>query len=66
MEKNYTTGLVKEKKDKFVRLPERAMYYLEYWKEESLVSGDDDISGVNFGRTIETVMWKSFYITCTT
>ncbi|MCF6334557.1 MAG: site-specific integrase [Spirochaetales bacterium] len=35
-------GSVKEKKDKFVRLPERAMYYLEFWKEESLAPGDDD------------------------
>ena len=28
-------GSVKEKKDKFVRLPERAIYYLECWKNES-------------------------------
>lgn len=35
-------GSVKEKKDKFVRLPERAMYYLEFWKDESLAPGDDD------------------------
>ena len=47
-------GSVKEKKDKFVRLPEKAMYYLECWREESLDSGDDYIFyGKETGKPID-------------
>ena len=35
-------GTVKEKKEKIVRLPQRAIEILKLWKDVSLASGDDD------------------------
>jgi hypothetical protein len=35
-------GTVKEKKEKIVRLPQRAIEILKLWKDVSLAPGDDD------------------------
>jgi len=49
-------GTVKEQKDKFVRVPERAIEYLKAWKEKSKATGDNDL--IFYGRSVNNTMQR--------